>query len=311
MKFFVTLFFFFGHLTSLFSESPFGYISYTSYNIGDDIQAIAAKKLLSGNVVPIDREFIGVFEYPMHLPTLVNGWFMHTKETWCHLNVPAPNKSWPPSPCIDPLIISFHINEIFLPYAFTDEGSAYLKAHAPIGARDLNTLKELQAREIPSYFSGCLTLTLDNESEEREDIIYAVDLDKECYHSLKLKTNSPIVRITHILNGKSAFDPEIRADIAHSLLEKYKRAKAVVTTRLHAAMPCLAFNTPVLLINERSDKRLHGLRELTHTCTRAEFLKGQFNFDFESPNPNPKDYLNLRQNLLDLINHWRDLKVGH
>lgn len=292
-------------LSSFVFGGDFGYITYSTFNIGDDIQAVAAKKFLPGNPIKIDREFIGVFEHETLLPTLVNGWFMHTKNFyWYRYDTVAPERSWPPSPSIDPLFISICLAEGFIPLAFSNEAVDYLKAHGPVGARDLNTLKELQDRGIPSYFSGCLCLTLENDQTERDDVIYAVDLDEECYKYLKSNSKSPVVRVTHIINREKAADPEKRLSYTLSLLEKYKRAKAIVTARLHATMPCLAFETPVLLINDRGDKRFHGLRELAHHCNRQEFLSGRFDFDFNNPPQNPRHYLELKRNLIDTVEKW-------
>lgn len=285
--------------------TEFGYITYTSFNIGDDIQALAAKRFLPENSIGIDREFIGVFQHKKMLPTLINGWFMHTKEfCWYRSDVAAPEKSWPPSPFIDPLLISIHLAEGFIPYAFSNEAIEYLKAYAPIGARDLNTLKELQSNGIPSYFSGCLCLTMENLCNQQDEIIYAVDLDDECYNYLRSRTRCPIERVTHIIDEQTAHNPQKRLEYTQEILEKYKKAKAVVTLRLHATMPCLAFKTPVLLINDREDKRLHGLRELAHNCNRKEFLSGQFAFDFDHPPQNPREYIELRKGLIETVNNW-------
>jgi hypothetical protein len=294
------------------SAREFGYIAYSTFNIGDDVQALAAKQFLPGTPIGIDREFVGVFEYPYPIPVLVNGWFMHTKDfCWYRPDVPAPTKSWPPSPCMEPLFISLHLAEGFIPHAFTDEAVNYLKAHGPIGARDLNTLQELQARGIDSYFSGCLSLTLKNDSDTRGDIIYAVDLDDECYRNLRSRVSGPIERTTHMIDSHTALNPELRLQYTLNLLEKYKRAKAVVTVRLHATMPCLAFETPVLLIVSKDDKRYFGLRELTHNCTRKEFLNGQFDFDFDQPSENPPQYLELRRNLIEIVENWMEKYQVH
>ena len=37
----------------------------------------------------------------------------------------------------------------------------YMRAHAPVGARDLKTLEKLLERNVPTYFAACLTLTWD------------------------------------------------------------------------------------------------------------------------------------------------------
>lgn len=291
--------------SSTFAEPSFGYVSCASYNIGDDVQSLAAKQFLPKDALSIDREFIGVFKHHNPVQTIVNGWFMHTKDfCWYRLDAPAPAKSWPPSYHIEPLLISIHLAEGFIPLAFSQKAISYLRANGPVGARDLNTLNELRKRNIPSYFSGCLTLTLKNECTERDEVIYAVDLDDECVEFIKSHSQCKVERTTHILDYQMTLDPKKRLKYVNELLEKYKRAKCVVTVRLHAAMPCLAFETPVLLINRRDDPRFHGLRELTHHCTREEFLNGQMDFNFDHPEENPKDYLVLRKNLIDVVTNW-------
>lgn len=286
-------------------DGTFGYVATASYNIGDDVQTLAAMRLLPKDSIPIDREFIGIFKYPRKVSAIINGWFMHTKNfCWYRLDAPPPSKSWPPSNRIVPLIISLHLAEGFLPYAFSNEAVHYLKKHAPIGARDLNTLNELQKRNIPSYFSGCLTLTLNNDCQERCDVIYAVDLDDECVEYIKSKTNTPVEKISHIIDNEMALKPEKRTAYLNELLEKYKRAKCVVTVRLHATMPCLAFETPVLLLCSPDDRRFFGLRELAYNCTKDELLSGSVDFDFDKPQENPKEYLTLRENLLRIVKNW-------
>ena len=47
------------------------------------------------------------------------------------------------------------------------EGIAYLQKHAPIGCRDHYTLQLLQKHQIPAYFSGCLTLSLNRQGFSR------------------------------------------------------------------------------------------------------------------------------------------------
>ena len=48
---------------------------------------------------------------------------------------------------------------------------------------------------------------------------------------------------------------------ARGLLEIYKQAELVITSRLHCALPCRAFNTPVIFIHADygKDRRFSGL----------------------------------------------------
>lgn len=291
-------------------NSDFGYISYTTTNIGDDIQALAAKRFLPKDSVPIDRDFSHEFKHPRPIHAIVNGWFMHTKEKWGDRAVgkndfKAPDKSWPPSSIIDPLLISIHFTNSFAPMALTEEGIEYLSQNGPVGARDLYTLGELEKRGVPSYFSGCLTLTLDEKykSKKRNNVIYCVDIDRECIEYVRANTKSKVVVISHGVPGQHIRNNEKRLAYAESLLKKYGKAKCVITTRLHAALPCLALETPVLFLGSGGN-RFGGLKSLLRTCTKKEMLSGDFDFNFNRPTPNSKDYLPIRNNLINTVNKW-------
>ena len=85
-----------------------------------------------------------------------------------------------------------------------------------------------------------------------------------------------------------------------NLLRTYQNAKAVITTRLHCALPCLALGTPVLLLSDEQipePGRFDGLATFTHHCTTQELLKGESGFDLAQPPANPSDYLEKRENL--------------
>lgn len=289
------------------NTSRFGYLSYSGFNVGDDIQALAAKRFLPTNSIPINREIISEFTSHEVIYTIANGWFMHTKNiAWPWAERP-PEKSWPPSSKLEPLFISMHLSPEFLPVALSEEGIKYLKKHSPIGARDKYTLQKLQEKGIPSYFSGCLTLTLNSSYPEREDIIYAVDITKECLNALKKYTRCKVVELTHTIPLTSLYQKnyEERLAYAKNILEKYQKAKCVITERLHAALPCLAFKTPVLFIG-KSNARFGGLQNLTRHCTKQEFIDGEF--DFDHPSENSEEYLPIRENLIKIVEDWVLLK---
>ena len=287
---------------SLWCET-LGYIDTRSMNIGDDFQTIAVKKFLPKDAIPVDRDFIGEFIHDSKVKVVVNGWFMNQKGvSWDHPK-PPPVKCWPPSSFVDPFFISIHFNERFYPTVFAEENVKYLKDHAPIGARDLTTLDELQKRNIPSYFSGCLTLTLENKSEIRTNIIYLVDIDEQCIRYIKSVVKSPIVILTHErpilhqLNGKD------RLTYAEHVLDLYRHAKCVVTRRLHGALPCLALETPVLLVHPGGCK-FEGLSDLVFSCSKEHLCEGKVNYNFDAPPENPKSYVPIRENLINIMNDW-------
>lgn len=117
-------------------------------NIGDYVQSVAQEQFLPTEVQVLEREKLHTVDSQESIKTIMNGWFM-----WHPSN-------FPPAPCIEPLFISFHVVPQIENVFFTAKTIEYLKKHAPIGARDLNTHSLLQKYGICSYFSGCLTLTL-------------------------------------------------------------------------------------------------------------------------------------------------------
>ena len=240
------------------------------FNVGDYIQSLAAKQFLPRVDEFLNREALADYaDGPIKL--IMNGWFTHNVTNWV------------PAPAIDPLFVSFHVNNTAAPGMLDDKGVAYLKAHEPIGCRDQFTVETLRAKGIDAYFSGCLTLTLDSyrvEDSERGDAVYIVDplygyptREKVTYNYrrfLRSIQNRDIFKIgrraRHLGN---LIDEELLASAVHvnqeppantysdadkfamaeDLLRKYARARLVITSRIHCALPCLALGTPVIFVN--------------------------------------------------------------
>jgi hypothetical protein len=77
---------------------------------------------------------------------------------------------------------------------------------------------------------------------------------------------------------------------AADLLERYASAHLVITSRLHCALPCLAFGTPVLFIPPRHDlKRFEGIAELLTIPKTADGALAE-TIPWEHPTPNPTAY---------------------
>jgi len=266
----------------------FGILQHETDNLGDEIQTIAARRFMPrvDHLVPregSDRPIAG--DGPIRL--ILNGWFMHQP------------RAWPPHARIDPLFVSFHV---------TDAGGrrrlltrtrprdlilgrhlAYLKAHEPIGARDRDTLAALRAKGIDAYYSGCLTLTLPPRDMPKTGEVIAVDLSEAMLAELERRIGRKPVIVTH--NAEGGLDHDERVRQAEALLDLYAGAACVVTTRLHCALPCLAFGTPVLFVNKGdANTRVQPALDLARNCTAAEFLAGEGGYDPLDPPPNPDDF---------------------
>ena len=230
-------------------------------NIGDYIQSLASLQYLPKNCKPyfVDRDTIQFYHGPK-VKLLINGWFyLHEGNKYV-------------SPQIDPIFISYHLNDD------KNLSSIFIKNlnnYVPIGCRDINTRDILVKYGIKSFFSSCLTTTLDinyaiNENERTNDIIF-IDYKFGNYPqadkyllSLKAYNFNNIIYTEHFFNIKMTHIERFK--LASNLLEKYARAKLVISTRIHGALPCLAFNTPVIFVNKKYDyKRFTGLYELLNT----------------------------------------------
>lgn len=231
-----------------------------SVNIGDYIQSIAAMQYCKGfKVSYIERDSLSKYRGEK-VKIIMNAWWRINKNNMI------------PSKDIFPLYISYHLDN---PSMINSEYINYLKKYQPIGCRDTYTTKIIHNAGIESYFSGCLTLTLGKTYKNKHNynfrIIYITDC-KLCEKHIQLimnyiknitsYTNYKIIYISHIY-GKSINHKE-RYEIADKILRKYQSAYLVLTSRLHACLPCIAMNTSVILIKEKLDTRFSGLIDFTN-----------------------------------------------
>ncbi len=241
-------------------------------NIGDYVQSLAARQFLPQVDLYVERDRLASYTGdPIKL--IMNGWFAHS------------SKNWPPNPLIDPLIVSFHLNKgVANEMMASKEIIAYFKNHEPIGCRDYDTLNRIKEAGIDSYYSGCLTTTLNyngrllgKDPERGSKIILADVLFKDDVR-LRIKRNRLYI-IRDLFIGKlfslnkvkryidnliparlkqhvahlTCYYPENtsedqRFDHAIYILKELASAKLVITSRIHIALPCLALNTPVLFV---------------------------------------------------------------
>ena len=234
----------------------YGVIIYKdSKNIGDDIQSVAAARLLPQVDYYLDREHLDSVDLQEDVKVLFNGWFMEHCQ------------NWPPHPRIKPLITSVHLTtKRGCRTALTSEKyHEYYESVGPIGCRDRGTLEAFQSQGVASYYSGCLTLTLKNSPDvARSDKIYLVDpftkIDEQHYKDQFIQKFMPrsqqgnIEVISHQLEDLPNMSMDARMKQASELLDKYAKAKLVITSRIHCALPCIALGTPVYFVDVGYDR---------------------------------------------------------
>ena len=279
-----------------FARVVYGAMLYNnSCNLGDNIQTLALlqflrKKVDLKNIYWVDRDNIGSTiydikgskisdfkEFPNALQLVTNGWF------------DGRLTKWPPHCKIIPLMLSIHINETdyiladpkykrlaseMEPTSFFDSVDKinYFYENAPIGCRDSHTIELLNKHNIPNFYSGCLTLTFKrNPSIQRTDKILIVD--SHILFSGLLKKMVPVdilARAEYRSQALRTLLPnDLKLEMAQNLLDEYQECKFVITSRLHCALPCLAFGIPVIFIFEniladcRFDKTMLRILGLT------------------------------------------------
>jgi hypothetical protein len=176
---------------------------------------------------------------------------------------------------------------------------AMLNHFGPIGARSYGTKKFLENIGVDSYFSGCLTLTINpDKTIKKQDYILAVDVSDEVYESMRKQTSRRIIRLGVLRDITTDVEEQYRH--AEFYLYMYQSAHAVVTTRLHAMLPSIALGTPVLFVNDildDDDVRFSGLAVLAHNARSEDYIKNPNLFKLDTPPKNKKDYLKIRKSL--------------
>lgn len=158
---------------------------------------------------------------------------------------------------------------------------------------------------IAAYFSGCLTLTLrKNEAlkaSQKDKYILCVDVPDDIYNAVRQQADYPVYRITKMYPFRGSSE---RFRAARAFLYLYHNASAVITSNLHTALPSLAFDTPVCLIDPHAgDDRFDGLIDFLVHCPAEAIVKGKY-YDVNNPPKNPDAFKNIRDKLIDTCRNF-------
>lgn len=228
-------------------------------NLGDWIQTLAVEELF--------REF-GIAEYDFvsrndaatyegdEVRLLVNGY--HTLIN----RVGYKTDTFPLSRRISPVFLSMHFHDRNIPLEMKNQ----LVKFGPIGCRDEETVLNMKEHGIPAFLSGCVTILfprrMENPAKQKE--ILLVDAPDGLIAKMpenirkQAKVMTQIFSITRQSETMYMTEEEsvLAYDTAKRLLEYYREnARLVVTSRLHAAVPCMAMGIPVILAKEDFDGR--------------------------------------------------------
>ena len=272
----------------------YGLLTTTSKNIGDEIQCLAAFRFLPRVDYLIHRERadeINLSDSPISI--IMNHWWLWSR------------RHFPPSDCIKPLYVSFHLQYRLRNKEFLSEAVVqHFKKHEPIGCRDTSTAEFLKTHGIDAYFSGCLTTTLlPNLSLKNKffsDYVLCVDVPKSIVEAIKKRTDREVLCIER--HQKVCFSYEERLRMAKFTLFLYHNAYCVVTSALHTALPSIAFGTPVCVISQQginAETRFEGLESCFNIVTKDMFLNNPESYNINTPPINPDTFLELRKRIVE------------
>ncbi len=224
-------------------------LKYRTHNIGDDIQSLALERLLPRVDLRLDRDDRSpAREWDDDVRLIINGWV-----------APGMHRAWPPPGRARCLYVGLHATEPEIVPA----GAAL-----PIGCRDPWTLGLCERLGVEGWISWCATLSLVRPDVPFDGSILLVDVPEKDIERLPPEIAAYGDRVTHIV------PPGIdRQAEARRLLDRYARAQWVVTTRLHALLPCAAMGTPVVFIRPPwSEHRYVGYTHLAWRIANAPWF---------------------------------------
>ena len=222
------------------------------FNLGDDIQTLAVSRLLPKVDGHVCREALNDLQADCIVP--MNGFFMNTD-------------NWPPAPCVRPVFFAFHVRPESVSTIFSPEGVAYLKQWQPIGCRDQGTLELMHRHGIDAYYSRCVTLTLPRrEITPIDGQIFVVGVSDVARHALPRAIRKQAVTVDQAKVRLPITNTSLKLALAQDLLDFYRnRARLVITSKIHCAMPCIAMGIPVVFLydaEKRDDYRVKIINDL-------------------------------------------------
>ena len=247
-----------------------GSLKASTENLGDYLQILACLRLLETMglrpSIYLDRDTelasartTGSGSERIVLPH--SGWFKH---------MAGADPQWPPHGRIIPIFIGFHVRPHQCPALLEPASIDYMKAHGPVGCRDPFTQRVLEEKGVPTYLSHCLSLTFPRRTpEEAGDKVIVASRDREIIDLLPPEYRRDHIYVNHYA-VKENFSAYLAA--ARELLTLYRtRARLVITTFLHCALPCIGMGIPVVIFLPRpqnefqrtsDEERFSGLMQI-------------------------------------------------
>lgn len=246
----------------------------STMNIGESIQYLALGEIYrrigieEKDIVDVTADQVRNYQGD---PLLLPGKFI--------LNDRLANRVLPFPKDISPILISsVMLRNEEIPNGLVD----YLKQMEPIGCRDEQTRTILRELGVEAYLMGCFTMCLPKRSAQpAHGKAFLVDVSENLWKYIPENLKKDAVRISHafpVQTSSMTIEEDNRLnEEAKKLLTRYaNEASMVITSRLHAAAPCIAMGIPVILASDNIDFRYAWLDKYVPIYTKDEYDKIQW-----------------------------------
>lgn len=320
-------------------QKKLGLLCYNKYvsniNIGDYIQSLAAKYFLPNVDCFLERESLNSYECEEKIKLIMNGYFMHFPENF------PPSQSIEPlfvsfhvCPAAAQTMLSKESIEYmkrFAPIGCRDKNTvnilnqygidAYFSGclTLTLGERYKNNNKTDKIYFVDA-FSGRLPFKkiIKNFKKfhkiikllmlwKKQKFCYGIRTATNFYLQYSNRFSDDVIfnaeYICHIMPLKRFKSEQEKLGYAESLIKKYARAKLVVTSRIHCALPCVSLDTPVIFVTDKngeinSEGRLGGLTDffnkIAYTSENGLIFKEHVK----------KDYLPVKDELVKRVEEF-------
>lgn len=265
-------------------------------NLGDDIQTLAAKRLLPrvDGCIPKDQlsttKECGLIS--------LNGFFLG-------------GAGWPPAPSLIPFFYSFHLSSESQAEVCSEESLAYFRRYAPIGCRDQGTFNILQSHGVGAYYSKCISLTFPKRQRVPENgKVFLVSLNEGALNAIPRKLRKKAVVVEQAKLRLPFLSGSQREGLAQHLLDMYAReASLIITSKIHCAMPCIAMGIPVIFLYDRKKKKDHRV-EIVKELIGIHYI-GKSYFYRNFVNPLIGKSIDWAPAPLDIEDEKKNIKAGY
>lgn len=243
-------------------------------NIGDDIQLAAVKNIYRYMGI---TDWEGVLEIEFHNLTDYDG-----EEVILPICFPFYGyNNQLESTCFSPKITPVFLSISMLDTDLCNREVEYLKAYEPVGCRDAYTAAGLCEKGIDAYLNGCMTITLPKVKAAKRvnaSKVYCVDVYPEVMDCMPVEIREHCITTSHLIEDQITDTLAYTEEIFNTYAA---RAKLVVTSRLHCAVPCIAMGIPVVFVHHTYSYRFTWLEDIITVYTPDRY--GEINWNPDVP----------------------------